>query len=258
MKRRFLLLTVLMVSATTLFAQQDHWHFQIGLGGELKSGNVNSKTLNNTGSVERNDSLISVSAGYNLFYGEKDEEVYDRGFQANLKGELWQYDRMSPFLEATYLTNKFKGFDHKLSLIAGAKFGIYTVKDVCDYSISVAYVSEFLKYTEETNLRTQVSRLSFRVKLKQKLADAIMLKHTSFYQPSIMSVKDFSGRNSSRVTMTMSEMRNTLLNDTGQYLLTMSATTSVPPVLPPYLMIRPMPMASMTPARTGITSVSRT
>ena len=192
MKRRFLLLTVLMVSATTLFAQQDHWHFQIGLGGELKSGNVNSKTLNNTGSVERNDSLISVSAGYNLFYGEKDEEVYDRGFQANLKGELWQYDRMSPFLEATYLTNKFKGFDHKLSLIAGAKFGIYTVKDVCDYSISVAYVSEFLKYTEETDLRTQVSRLSFRVKLKQKLADAIMLKHTSFYQPSIMSVKDFS------------------------------------------------------------------
>lgn len=192
MKHRVLILAALLASSTTLFAQQDHWHFQIGFGGELKSGNVNSTTLNNTGSVERNDSVVSVSAGYNLFYGEKDKEVYDRGFQANLKGELWQYDRISPFLEATYLTNKFKGFDHKMSLIAGAKFGIYTVKDVCDYSISAAYVSEFLKYTEETDLRTQVSRLSFRIKFKQKLADAIMLKHTSFYQPSIMSLKDFS------------------------------------------------------------------
>lgn len=192
MKHKFLFLAVLLASATTVFAQQDRWHFQIGLGGELKSGNVNSATLNNTGSVERNDSLISASAGYNLFYGEKDKEVYDRGFQANLKFDLWQYDRFSPFVEANYLTNKFKGFDHKLSLIAGAKYGIYSIKDVCDYSISAAYVSEFLKYTEETDLRTQVSRLSFRIKFSQRIADAIMLKHTSFYQPSIMSAKDFS------------------------------------------------------------------
>ena len=181
-----------MVSATTVFAQQDHWHFQIGFGGELKSGNVNSTTLNNTGSVERHDSLISASAGYNLFYGEKDKEVFDRGFQANLKFDLWQYERVSPFVEANYLTNKFKGFDHKLSLIAGAKFGIYSNGDICNYSISAAYVSEFIKYTEETDLRTQVSRLSFRIKFKQRLADAIMLKHTSFYQPSIMSPKDFA------------------------------------------------------------------
>lgn len=193
MKHRFLFLTALLVaSLTTAMAQQDHWHFQIGFGGELKSGNVNSTTFNNTGSVERNDSLISASAGYNLFYGEKDKEVFDRGFSANMKVDLWQYDRISPFVEVNYLTNKFKGFDHKVSLIAGAKCGLYSIKDVCDYSLSVAYVSEFLRYTEDTELRTQVSRLSFRVKCKQRIADAIVLKHTTFYQPSIMSLNDFS------------------------------------------------------------------
>ncbi|KWW32141.1 MAG: hypothetical protein AUK63_237 [bacterium P3] len=192
MKQKILFFGLLAVSLSTAMAQQDRWHFQIGFGGEVKSGNINSTTLTNTGSVERNDSLISASAGYSLIYGEKDKEVYDRGFSANLKFDLWQYERVSPFVEAAYLTNKFKGYDHKLSLIAGAKFGLYTLKDICDYSLSAAYVSEFLKYTEEGDLRTQVSRLSFRIKVKQRLADAIMLKHTTFYQPSIMSVSDFA------------------------------------------------------------------
>jgi len=193
MKHKFLLVVAVMVaSLSTAKAQQDHWHFQIGFGGELKSGNVNSTTFNNTGSVERNDSIVSASAGYNLFYGEKDKEVFDRGFTANVKMDLWQYDRVSPFVEVNYLTNKFKGFDHKVSLIAGAKFGIYSVKDVCDYSVSAAYVSEFIRYTEDTELRTQVSRLSFRIKGMQRIADAIVVKHTTFFQPSIMSASDFS------------------------------------------------------------------
>lgn len=183
---------VFLTTAASLFAQQSKWNFQIGFGGELKSGNVNSTTVNNTGSVERNDSLLSSNFDYSLFYGEKDKEVFDRGFRANLKTYLWQYDRVAPFVEASYLTNKFKGFDHNFSLTAGAKIGLYSVKDVCDYSMSAAYVSEFVKYTEETDLRTQVSRLSIQCKVYRRLADAIVLKHTTMYQPSIMSVKDFS------------------------------------------------------------------
>lgn len=192
MKHKILFLAVLLVTASTALAQQDKWHFQIGLGGEAKSGNINSTTLTNTGKVERNDSLISASIGYTLIYGEKDKVAYDKGFNANVNLELWQYDRVSPFVEATYLTNKFKGFDHKISLIAGTKIGIFSIPDVCKYSMSVAYVSEFLKYTEESDLRTQVSRISLRVKMQQKLADAIVLKHTTYYQPSIMSATDFS------------------------------------------------------------------
>lgn len=192
MKKNLFFIVLMLCCASTAFAQLDKWHFQIGLGGELKSGNVNSTTVTNNGSVERNDSLISASASYTLIYGEKDKETYDRGFSANLKFDLWQYERVSPFLEVAYLTNKFKGYDHKLSLLAGVKVRLYSVKDICDYSMSAAYVSEFLKYTEEGDLRTQVSRLSFRVKGTQRIADAIVLKHTSFFQPSLMSVDDFT------------------------------------------------------------------
>ena len=48
-----------------------------------------------------------------------------------------------------------------------------------------------------------------------------------------MSEKFFSGSNSSRAQTTTSETRNTDPSDTGQYLLTIRAMMSVPPVLPP-------------------------
>ena len=58
------------------------------------------------------------------------------------------------------------------------------------------------------------------------------------------------------VMMKKSVIRNILLKDTGQYLLTISAMMSVPPVLPPLRMVSPMPTASSTPAITGIITFS--
>ena len=48
-----------------------------------------------------------------------------------------------------------------------------------------------------------------------------------------MSEKFFSGRKSSRPQITTSDTRNTVLSEMGQYLLIITATMSVPPVLPP-------------------------
>ena len=76
--------------------------------------------------------------------------------------------------------------------------------------------------------------------------------------PYTMSVNDLSGSRRSNATMMMSEIRKTLLRDTGQYLFIISAMMSVPPVLAPLRRTSPRPTASSRPAMTGIRSVSRT
>ena len=71
-----------------------------------------------------------------------------------------------------------------------------------------------------------------------------------------MSEKFFSGSSRRAAQMNRSIIRKVVLSDTGQYLLIISATMSLPPVLPPYLRIRPMPRASRTPANMGTSTFS--
>lgn len=189
---RKLFIVIMLLACAVVAPAQNKWKFNIGFGGELKTGNVNTITLNNTGGIDRNDSLISFSADYGIVYGKKDSVKYDEGLTANVKFDLWQYDRWSPFLAWSYINNKFKGYNFKNSFLVGVKYRIYALNDVCDYSISAAYVYDFVEYTkDDSHLKPQVSRLSLRFKAKQKISDIITIKHTTFYQPSLMSDYEF-------------------------------------------------------------------
>lgn len=179
---------------------QKHWFYNLSFGGEIKSGSVNTTIYKNNGSIERNDSLLALSASYGIIYGKKDGVVYDRSLSASFKADLWQHDKWSPFVLNTYLNNKFKGFEYKSSFLIGAKYRIYTIPGRCDYSISAAYMSDWVQYfkydkngnlVDDHRLKPQVSRLSFRFKIKQRISDIINIKHMTFYQPSLMEMDGF-------------------------------------------------------------------
>ena len=182
-----ILIIILMITFSTNAECQRKWHYSMAFGGELKSGNVNTATFRNGGSITRNDSILSLDAGYAIVYGEKDKVVFDKSLTAHLKFDIWQYDRWSPFLSTTYFNNKFKGFDYRLSCLLGAKYRIFCNKK-CDYSISLAYVQDYTDYGANTTktLKAMVSRMSLRFKIKQKIADNVFLKHMTFWQPSLM------------------------------------------------------------------------
>lgn len=188
------------------------WEYNISLGGELKTGNVNTFVLNNKASVERNDSLLSLSARYAIIYGKKDKEVYDMGLNASVQADLWQYDRWSPFLLFSYLNNKFKGFEYKFNGLIGAKYRIYTLPGVCDYSISAAYMQEWVEYFAadrgNERLRPQLSRLSLRFKIKQKITSAVNIVHMTFYQPSLMELKELKSFREDFVISSITSVQN--------------------------------------------------
>lgn len=191
--KKIVFIAALCFLAVTATNAQSKWKYQLGFGGTINSGNVNSVTINNDGSISRNDSVVSFGGDYQIVYGQKDHVDYDRGLSASLKMDLFQYDRWSPFISASYLNNKFKGFEYKLSFLAGVKYLIYVKPNVCNYSVSAAFVYDYVDYgllEDDSPLHPQVARISLRFKAKQKISDAVSINHTTFYQPS---VTDFGG-----------------------------------------------------------------
>ena len=179
-------LLILMLTVVLAVSAQSKWKYHLGFGGELKDGNVNTLTIRNDGSVERNDSTLAFDGGCAIVYGEKDKEVYDKSLAAHLKFDLWQYDRWSPFVSVSYLNNKFKGYDYRVSILGGVKYRIFW-NERCDYSISGAYVQDYTEYGDPTvSLAAMVSRLSLRFKMRHKIADNVIVKHTTYWQPSLM------------------------------------------------------------------------
>lgn len=174
-----MLATVMTVSA------QKKWSYNLGFGGELKSGNVNTTIFNTSAGVERNDSILAFDAGVSYMYGLKEGELFENNFNGSIKFDVWQYDRWSPFLAATVNCNPLKMYDYRLNLLAGVKYRIYHT-DACDYSISGAYVFEHTQYfASVTGMEDKVSRVSLRFKMKQKITDVLSIKHTTFYQPAV-------------------------------------------------------------------------
>ena len=187
---RKVLTIIMMVATVATMSAQSKWSYKLGFGGELKSGNVNTTIFNTNGGVERNDSTLAFDANYNYVYGMKDKVEYENNFTGNVKFDLWQYSRWSPFLSATINLNPYNKYNYKLSFLAGAKYRIFW-NERCDYSISAAYVLDKVDYFDEVvGMNDVVSRISLRLKIKQKIGENLNLKHTTFYQPS---VPDFSG-----------------------------------------------------------------
>lgn len=185
-------LAAIALLSTAIFAEEDSkWEFNLDAGWTVNSGNVNSQTFTNSASADRNDSTLSFNIHYEYTYAETDDKETNNEFTAGLKFDIWQYDRWSPFFASEYIRNEYKGYNNKFSVLGGVKLRIYTIPKVCDYSISGAVVADFVDYTDdETELNPRVLRWSARLKIKQKLGDAVTLNHSTFYQPSITEPRE--------------------------------------------------------------------
>lgn len=194
-----LLLFILLIFGSTQANAQGKWNFNFGLGASLNTGNVNNCNISNNASVNRNDSIIALDIHYKLLYSalisRKDvgQQWEETNFEVNggVKFDLYQYGKYSPFLACEMLTNKYKGYDLKLSGLIGIKYRIYVKPRICDYSISAAFVYDWSDFTDETALPNNNYRISIRPKFTQKLAENLTLSHITFYQPSVLDFGDY-------------------------------------------------------------------
>lgn len=196
-KVKFICVLLLAVCCIPTFAQRK-WHYELGLGASLNTGNVNNCNISNDASVSRNDSIVGLDFQYKLLYSslinknnaERKWEESNFEVRGGGKMDLYQYGTYSPFLACEMLTNKYKGYDFKASGLVGIKFKLYTKHSVCDYSISAAFVYDWIDYTDSTTLPNNNYRISIRPKFKQKIGDNLTLSHCTFYQPSVLDIGD--------------------------------------------------------------------
>ena len=198
-------ITLIFIVLAFNVSAQKRWNFELGAGMTQNSGNVDNFSLKNYAELERNDSLISTNLNYKFVYQKEDEEETNKGFNVGLNFDLFQYGRFSPFVATELMTNKYKGYDFKISALTGFKYRIFTKKDTCDYSISLAVVYDNVDYTpEENKLDREVFRLAVRPKIKQKIGDNFYIGHNTFYQPSLKDFSDYiinsSTKFSSKIT----------------------------------------------------------
>ena len=194
---RWLLLTVLVFGVLRMEAQQK-WHYDFGLGASLNTGNVNNCNISQDGAVTRNDSVVAFDFHYRFLYSSliQRNDASNQWEETNLevnggvKTDFYQYGQYSPFLACEMLTNKYKGYDLKLSGLVGFKYKLFVKPSVYDYSLSLAFVCDWVDYTDVTALPINNYRLSLRPKVKQKLADNLFLLHYTFIQPSVLDWND--------------------------------------------------------------------
>lgn len=192
-------LLIILIFGTIQLLGQRKWDFDLGLGSSLNTGNVNNCNINNYASIVRNDSLLAFDFHYKFLYsslinknniGNQWEET---NFEINggLKMDYLQYGKYSPFLACEMLTNKYKGYNLKMSGLVGFKYRVYVRPSICDYSISAAFVYDWTDFTDATVLPNNNYRISIRPKIKQRLTENLTLLNLTFYQPSVLDFHDY-------------------------------------------------------------------
>ena len=197
---------LLILVATPSFGQKK-WDFDFGLGTSLHTGNVNTFNLNNSASVNRNDSLIALDVHYKILYSslidrhDVEQQWKETNFEVNggIKLDYKQYGKFSPFMALEMLTNKYKGYDLKMSGLIGIKYRVFEIPSFCDYSISIAFVYDWTDFTDATVLPNNNYRISLRPKIKQKLTDNLSLLNLTFYQPSVLDFQDYIINNTTKL-----------------------------------------------------------
>lgn len=195
---RLFLFILLTFGAMQLFGQRK-WSYDFGLGTSLHTGNVNSCNINNNAAIVRNDSILAFDFHYKLLYSslidrnDTEQQWKETNFEVNggIKMDYLQYGKFSPFLACEMLTNKYKGYNLKMSGLVGIKYRIYVKPSICDYSISAAFVYDWTDFTDVTVLPNNNYRVSVRPKIKQRLTENLTLLNLSFYQPSVLDFDDF-------------------------------------------------------------------
>lgn len=202
----------MVLSSISMFSQSK-WNLNIGFGTALNTGNVNYCNIINDAFVSRNDEIIQLDFHYKLLYSSMinrnnpDHKWEETNFEINggVKLDLFQYDKFSPFLACEMLTNKYKGYDLKMSGLLGVKYRFFTKPSVYDYSISGAFVYDNTDFTDETHLPNINYRISIRPKIKQKIVNNLVLIHYTFYQPSVLDWNDF-------IICSVTKLRNKITN----------------------------------------------
>lgn len=197
MKIKYLLYTFLLLPLSVIAQEQKTpWSFSSNNSFAYFKGNVNKFDATTFNEIDHIDSTAEFSLGYQFLYGEQASNRYLLEHMASAYYDYHPHKRLSPWTNATFLHNIYKGFDMRFNAAAGVKYR-FVYSKTQDWSISTGILFDHLNYTTPTESNTpqrnteNIWRLSVRPKIKVQLSKTAKIKHVSFYQPQITDFNNF-------------------------------------------------------------------
>ena len=196
--RQLTLAFICIFCALSMMAQKKKsaWSFSSNNNFAFFSGNVNKFDVITANEIEHSDSTYEFSFNYQFLYGEQNDNRYLLEHMASAYYDYRPYKKLSPWTNAAFLHNTYKGFEMRFNAGAGAKYRfIYTPTQ--DWSISAGLLFDHSNFTAPTEANTaqrddeNIWRLSVRPKIKIKFSESAKLKHVTFYQPEIKDFNNF-------------------------------------------------------------------
>jgi len=195
MKKSYFIIIFLLIISFKINAQEE-WSGKFSLGGSYYKGNVEKTDIRSDGSVSHKDSTFEFSTDYKTVYGRTGKIENNREFSSSIKFDWKPYSIVSPYLAFENYSNIYKGYDLRLSGLAGAKWAIYKTEN-SDISLSSAVLYSIENYTQPKDTsefvkpNNEIIRLSVRPKISQKLGENVTFKLTTYYQPNVNLFSDY-------------------------------------------------------------------
>ena len=146
--------------------------------------------------VKHEDSVYEFTLNYQFLYGEQNNNRYQLEHAASAYYDFRPHKRLSPWINATFLHNQYKGFIMRFNTAAGLKYRfVYT--NIQDWSLSAGLLFDHSNFTAPTETgvaqrnNENILRLSVRPKIKIKFSETADLKHVTFYQPELKDFDNF-------------------------------------------------------------------
>ncbi len=190
------LLSLFFLITTSAQPKKSPWKFSSTNSLAYYSGNIKKLDVLTNNEIEKKDSAQEFSLSYLFLYGEQDDTKYLLEHLASAYYDYRPYQRLSPWMNATFLHNIYKGFDARLNAGTGLKYR-FIYNDEQDWSLSAGVLLDYTDYSPPTESKVTprtnetIWRLSIRPKIKIKLTENISIKHVTFYQPQITDFGNF-------------------------------------------------------------------
>jgi len=189
MKTFILILCVLINNILFASEKKIDWSLELAFGITLDKGNTDRIGSNFLFDMRRISDIDEFVLNANASYGESEGRKDKNKGELTLKYDYDFFKKESFFIFIMPSYNEFQNLKLRMQNGIGLKHTFYKTK-FSDYSLSGAVIYELKQYFDIPQ-KDEITRLSFRPKIKYFFNDKSHLYFVLFYQPKIDNCQDY-------------------------------------------------------------------
>lgn len=184
------------------------WNIEASVGFSSIEGNVNKLDLRADGTISRINNQFECVIGLKALYSTVEKVERNKELSGFVLIDLQPRATISPFMAISVYSNKYYGYDLRLSTYGGVKY-VFLSKP--NFSFSISGAVEFNRETYSPNSKgvtlplQNILRLSLRPKIKLNLFKNTYIEHYTFYKPKLTDFTNYQIVSTTSISLKISQ-----------------------------------------------------